>query len=303
MLRWRAGHGGTPEKLLEDIAGAMRLDTKSLVLQNADTEHRVAIFKHVPTGPMSRGDAPVSDRWKDMAASVPASLAGALESGFPHVLNNTVCADETVFPPPPGENETAPPRVNDHEFGGSAGAHAAYEAACTWKALQTYRSLLRQRELSRRLLEDNTEYMARWPPQDPPPSGEKLMAAVASALEVKPEALLKTGEFPTHRLVVFEHKPASLQDKLRVPALWRSLVANPLGDLKEILEPTFPTELNFTMCTDESVFPHPRDGEEVPASAVDDSKFGGGHGAYLAYLSVCHWKVAHVAAVQEALQR
>jgi len=306
MFRWKAGHGETPEqmeKFLEDIASSLRLDSKSLVLQNADAEHRVAIFKHVPTGPMSRGDAPVSDRWKDMAASVPASLAGALESGFPHLLNMTVCGDETVFPPPPAENETAPPRVNEREFGGSAGAHAAYEAACTWKALQTYRALLRQRELSRRLLEDSTEYIARWPPQDPPVTGEKLLAAVASALEVKPEALFKSEEFPTHRLVVFEHKPASLQDKLRVPALWRSLVANPLGDLKEILEPTFHTELNFTLCTDESVFPHPGEGGEVPASAVDDGKFGGGHGAYLAYQAVCHWKMVHVAVIQEALQK
>jgi len=204
--------------------------------------------------------------------------------------------------PTEAENETAPPRVNDKEFGGSAGAHAAYEAACTWKALQTYRRLLRQRELSRRLLEDNTEYMARWPPQDPPPSGEQLLAAVASALEVKPEALFKSEEFPTHRLVVFEHKPANLQDKLRVPALWRSLVANPLGDLKKVFEPTFPTELNFTKCTDESVFPHPGEGGEAPASAVDDGKFGGGHGAYLAYQSVCHWRMAHIAAMQSALK-
>jgi len=303
MLRWTAGHDGNPGKLLEDVAGAMGLDSKSLVLQNADTEHRVVLFKHIPTGPMSRGDAPVSDRWRDMAAALPPSLAGALESGFPHVLNSTVCGDETVFPPPPAENETAPPRVNDKEFGGSAGAHAAYEAACTWKALQTYRALMRQRELSKRLLEDNTEYMLRWLPQDPHPTTEMLMAAVAAALEVKPEAILKTGEFETHRLVVFEHKPASLQDKLRVPALWRSLAANPLGDLKEILEPTFPTELNFTKCTDESVFPHPGEGGEVPASAVDDGEFGGGHGAYLAYQAACHWKLEAVAAMQEALRK
>jgi hypothetical protein len=228
-------------------------------------------------------------------------LAKALEAGFPHLLNASVCGDEKTFPPPPSENETAPPRVNDGQFGGSVGAHAAYEAACNWRALEISKYLMQLRQFQKALLQDNTDYVARWVPRSQATTGEDVIAAAAPALGVEPKALTIVQEFPVQRVVVFKHNPETAVKAREVPDRWRSLVSAPLGGLKELLDPTFPSELDFSKCMDESIFPHPGDGAEAPASRVDDNKFGGAGGAYLAYETICFWRRQQILHIHEAI--
>ncbi|CAE7031816.1 unnamed protein product [Symbiodinium sp. CCMP2592] len=152
LLRWKPGEGRGETGLLWAAAEAMELDALTLKKQAIFEEQRLLLFKYDAgkDGEKKPGGASVHSKWKSSVASPKGDLEKIVDTGFPAVLNVTLClhahahtemakakvrsdASEKGEEPPA---ETSHPMHNVDDFvqivGPATDAHEAYMAGCNW---------------------------------------------------------------------------------------------------------------------------------------------------------------------------
>ncbi|CAJ1387177.1 unnamed protein product [Effrenium voratum] len=101
------------------------------------------------------------------------------------------------------------------------------------------------------LWDQNTMMLFRWKPGEGRDEAALLWAA-AESLEVDAMHLKKQALFEEHRLLLFKYDAgkdgAQRAAASPVHAKWKEQIASPKGQLAQIVDTSFPTALNVTLC-------------------------------------------------------